>query len=149
MTRRTLLLDQVSGRGFQGYTCQREEEVQKREFTVAHAYRYNTSGPVRWIVSHVMRYPWIPIVTVLMATLTSVLSSTNSVLVGRAFDVVLSPGATRDLVLGAARLSKRELMSLCLPPAGTMRSSTIPTFDISLLNTWSRRASWPRLQNRH
>lgn len=75
--------------------------MQKREFTVAHTYEYNTSGPVRWIVSHVMRYPWIPVITVLMATLTSVFSSSNSVLIGRAFDVVLAPGATRNLLLKA------------------------------------------------
>jgi len=77
------------------------EKVQKREFTVAHTYQYDTSGPVRWIVSHVMRYPWIPVVTVLMATLTSVFSSSNSVLIGRAFDTVLGAGATRQLVLKA------------------------------------------------
>jgi ATP-binding cassette subfamily B protein len=79
-----------------------ETPLEKREFTVANEYRYNRSGPLRWIVSHILRYPLLPIATILLAILVSILSSTNSVLVGRAFDLVTEPGVTRELILNAA-----------------------------------------------
>jgi ATP-binding cassette subfamily B protein len=76
--------------------------VQKREFTVANEYRYDRSGPIRWILSHILRYPWLPFATLLIAILVSVLSSTNSVLVGRVFDLVKQSGATGQMMLQAA-----------------------------------------------
>ena len=36
----------------------------KREFTVKDEYPYNHSGPVRWIISHMRRYPLYPLVAV-------------------------------------------------------------------------------------
>jgi len=76
--------------------------LEKREFTVANEYRFNRSGPLRWIASHILRYPWLPAATALLAILVSVLTSTNSVLVGRAFDLVAAPGTTPAMVLRAA-----------------------------------------------
>ena len=76
--------------------------MEKREFTVANEYRFNRSGPLRWIASHILRYPWLPAATALLAILVSVLTSTNSVLVGRAFDLVAAPGTTPAMVLRAA-----------------------------------------------
>ena len=34
----------------------------KREFRVADEYRYNRSEPGRWIVSHLLRYPVLPLI---------------------------------------------------------------------------------------
>ncbi|MDH7490414.1 MAG: ABC transporter ATP-binding protein [Anaerolineae bacterium] len=76
--------------------------MEKREFTVANEYRYNRAGPLRWIVSHILRYPWLPGATILLAIAVSILTSTNSVLVGRAFDLVAAPGTTPAMVLHAA-----------------------------------------------
>ncbi|GAB4411025.1 MAG: ABC transporter ATP-binding protein [Anaerolineales bacterium] len=76
--------------------------MEKREFTVASEYRYNRAGPLRWIVSHILRYPWLPGATMLLAIAVSILTSTNSVLVGRAFDLVATPGTTPAMVLHAA-----------------------------------------------
>ena len=45
--------------------------MEKREFTIAQEYRYNRAGPVRWIASHVMRYPYLPVTIVLMAVLSN------------------------------------------------------------------------------
>jgi ATP-binding cassette subfamily B protein len=76
--------------------------VQKSEFTIADEYRYNRAGPVRWMVSHVLRYPWLPLATIALAILGNVLDSANRLLIGQAFDLVLGPDVTRQLLLQAA-----------------------------------------------
>ncbi len=65
--------------------------MQKREFTVESQYDYNRAGPVRWILSHTMRYPYLPVAVVLMALVASWLNSQAPLYMGRAFDHVLSP----------------------------------------------------------
>jgi ATP-binding cassette, subfamily B, bacterial len=63
----------------------------KREFSVADEHVYNRSGPVRWILSHLLRYPPLLASFLLAATLTNVLFSATPLLVGLAFDEVLKP----------------------------------------------------------
>lgn len=75
--------------------------MQKREFTVADEYHYNRSGPLRWIVSHLLRYPWLPAGTVVLTVLGTVFESLNRLLVGRAFDLALRPGATTQVLAAA------------------------------------------------
>lgn len=75
----------------------------KREFTIANEYRYNRSGPARWILSHLLRTPWIPLLTLGVTILNNYAYSSIQVLVGRAFDVINTTGwAVSDLqaVLG-------------------------------------------------
>ena len=73
--------------------------VEKREFTVKDEYHYDRSGAVRWIVSHVMRYPWVPLVSLAATVLNNATYSYIQVLVGRAFDLVSTAGwLTADLV---------------------------------------------------
>jgi len=74
----------------------------KREFRLETEYRYNRSGPVRWIVSHLLRYPVFPLVTILAATLNNVFYSTIQVLVGRAFDLITTPGWETAALVGLA-----------------------------------------------
>jgi len=58
------------------------------EFTVAGAYRYNRSGAIRWVVSHLLRYR--PFVTtfVLAAIVANIVNASIPALVGEAFTVV-------------------------------------------------------------
>jgi ATP-binding cassette, subfamily B, bacterial len=63
----------------------------KREFSVADEYVYDRSGPVRWILSHLLRYPHLLTSFLLAATLTNVLYSAVPRLTGLAFDEVLQP----------------------------------------------------------
>ncbi len=63
----------------------------KREFSVADEYVYDRSGPVRWILSHLLRYPHFLASFLFAATLTNVLFSTIPRLTGLAFDEVLRP----------------------------------------------------------
>ena len=63
----------------------------KREFSIADEYVYNRSGPVRWIISHLIRYPNFLASFLLAAALTNVLFSAVPRLIGLAFDEVLLP----------------------------------------------------------
>jgi ATP-binding cassette subfamily B protein len=75
----------------------------KREFSVADEHVYNRSGPVRWILSHLLRYPHFLVSFVLAATLTNVLFSAVPRLTGLAFDEVLraepNPGRLLTIAL--------------------------------------------------
>ena len=71
--------------------------VSAREFTVAGEYVYDRRSPVRWIISHVLRYPWLPAFTLLGNICSSVLYNGGSILIGRAFDLVATPGALAAL----------------------------------------------------
>lgn len=63
----------------------------KREFSVSNEIRYNRTGPIRWIFSHLFRYPWLMGSFALCATLTNVLFSAIPRITGIAFDEVLKP----------------------------------------------------------
>jgi ATP-binding cassette subfamily B protein len=65
--------------------------VSKREFTIDNEYPYNRTSPVRWIISHVVRYPLLPLAMVLMAVFNNFAYSYIQVFVGRAFDLITSP----------------------------------------------------------
>jgi ATP-binding cassette subfamily B protein len=70
--------------------------VARREFTVADAYVYDTRSPVRWIISHILRYPWLPLGMLLGNICTSALYSYGAVLIGQAFDLIQLPDATLE-----------------------------------------------------
>ena len=63
----------------------------KREFTVENGYAYKRTSPLRWILSHVLRYPLLPLGVILLGILSSALGSQAPLYVGRAFDHTLSP----------------------------------------------------------
>ncbi|MCA9952732.1 MAG: ABC transporter ATP-binding protein, partial [Anaerolineales bacterium] len=62
-----------------------------REFKLENEYDYNRTGPVRWIVSHVIRYPWLPITVIVAAALNNFAYSAIQLLIGRAFDLIEQP----------------------------------------------------------
>ncbi|MFW5942328.1 MAG: ABC transporter ATP-binding protein [Chloroflexota bacterium] len=74
----------------------------KREFTVADEYEYNRSGPLRWILSHLLRYPHLIVSFGLAAMLTNVLFSAVPRLTGLVFDEVLQPDPNPQRVLSIA-----------------------------------------------
>jgi len=80
--------------------------VEKREFTVADEYHYNRSGSVRWVTSHVMRYPLFPLVAVAATILNNAAYSYIHVFVGRGFDLIATPGwrASELLILALSVL---------------------------------------------
>ncbi len=75
-----------------------------REFTVADEYQYDRRSPLRWIVSHVLRYPLLPLVMVIGVICTSSLYSYSMVLVGDAFNLISGPNASGQALLQLALL---------------------------------------------
>jgi len=71
----------------------------KREFTVADEYYYNHSSPVRWIISHLLRYKHLAISFMLAAILVNILFSAIPVLTGMAFNAVLAGTAAHNQLL--------------------------------------------------
>ena len=63
----------------------------KREFSLENEYPYNRSGPVRWIISHLMRYPLFPLAGILAAILNNGFYSFIQVFIGRGFDLIATP----------------------------------------------------------
>lgn len=78
--------------------------VEKREFTVEGEYRYNRSSPARWVVSHLLRYPVMPIFVILANVVEAGLFSYAPVLVGQAFDLMLSAQRSIEALLWIALL---------------------------------------------
>ena len=64
----------------------------KREFRLENEYRFDRSGPVRWVVSHLLRYPLFPLAAILAAILNNLFYSNIQVLIGRAFDLITASG---------------------------------------------------------
>ncbi|HXF62458.1 MAG TPA: ABC transporter ATP-binding protein [Caldilineaceae bacterium] len=94
----------------------------KREFSVADAYNYNRSGPVRWILSHLLRYPHLLVSFLAAATLTNILFSAVPRLTGLAFDEVLRPEP-----------DPRRLLTLALSILGLVLVRGV----IDMTNAWS------------
>jgi ATP-binding cassette subfamily B protein len=79
--------------------------LSKREFRLEDEHHYNRSGPVRWIVSHVTRYPLFPLAAIVAAVLNNLAYSYRQILVGQGFDLITTPSWQRaglvTLALGA------------------------------------------------
>ncbi|MHB0878737.1 MAG: ABC transporter transmembrane domain-containing protein, partial [Anaerolineae bacterium] len=88
--------------------------MSKSEFRVANQHRYDRRSPVRWIVSHTLRYPYIPAAVLAVNVLSNLLGARAPLIVGAAFDQVLSPGrsAAALLALSISYLSVRLGQSL-------------------------------------
>jgi ATP-binding cassette subfamily B protein len=76
--------------------------VAKREFTLEDEYQYNRSGPVRWIMSHAIRYPLFPLLMLLAAVFNNGAYSYVQVLIGRAFDLITTPSWEVSALLALA-----------------------------------------------
>lgn len=76
----------------------------RREFSLDREYPYNHSGPLRWILSHALRYPIFPIAMFLAAAGNNYAFSQVQIFVGRAFDLITSQGWTQTDLFRAALL---------------------------------------------
>jgi ATP-binding cassette subfamily B protein len=74
------------------------------EFRSGEARVYDTSTPGRWILSHLLHYPWLPFFAFIFAVANNVGYSGIQVLIGRGFDVLSAPGFTNRALLGVALL---------------------------------------------
>ena len=69
----------------------RENVLTKREFRLENEYRYNRSGPVRWIISHMLRHPIFPLLMLLGGLLSNWSFGSRQVLIGDAFTLITTP----------------------------------------------------------
>jgi ATP-binding cassette subfamily B protein len=76
--------------------------LSKREFRLENEYRYNRTGPVRWIASHVIRYPIFPLGVILAAILNNWAYSYRQILIGQAFDLISSASWETKALLAVA-----------------------------------------------
>jgi len=74
----------------------------KREFKLENEYPYNRSGPVRWIISHMIRYPLFPLLLLASALVNNTAYSYVQINVGRGFDVITTPNWTAQALLAVA-----------------------------------------------
>ncbi|MGD1994656.1 MAG: ABC transporter ATP-binding protein [Anaerolineae bacterium] len=74
----------------------------KREFSLADEHEYNRSGPIRWILSHLVRYPIFPLIMTAGAVLNNLSYSGIQVFIGRAFDLITAPDWTTSALLQLA-----------------------------------------------
>lgn len=64
--------------------------MNKTEFRLENEYQYNRrNGPARWILSHLFRYPWLPIVVMAAAVINNLAYSAIQTYIGSSFDVVM------------------------------------------------------------
>jgi ATP-binding cassette subfamily B protein len=77
-------------------------EVTIREFSLEDEVVFNRKSPVRWIFSHVTRYPVLPALMILAALGNNLAFSYVQIFIGRAFDLIIVPGWTQtELIQGA------------------------------------------------
>lgn len=65
--------------------------LSRQEFTLASAYRYDRSSPLRWVISHALRYFYLPLIMVVASILANSLMSYSRLLIGQAFRWVVGP----------------------------------------------------------
>ena len=70
-----------------------------REFRTGNEYPYNRSTAVRWVFSHVMRYPWLPIGFIVLALIAISAFTYTSFQIQQAFQVIESKGTVDQLLL--------------------------------------------------
>jgi ATP-binding cassette subfamily B protein len=66
--------------------------MELREFQVDDEFLYNRKGPVRWVMSHLLRYPLLPLAMLVAAVANNYAYSLIQVYVGRAFDIISGAG---------------------------------------------------------
>jgi ATP-binding cassette subfamily B protein len=74
----------------------------RREFRLENEYRYNRSGPVRWIVSHTIRYPIFPLAVILAAVLNNWTYGYRQVLIGQGAGLIATPDWQMSALLAVA-----------------------------------------------
>jgi ATP-binding cassette subfamily B protein len=79
-------------------------EMPSTEFRSGEDHRYDLRSPGRWIVSHLLRYPALPLLAALCSLVNNIGYSGLQVLVGKGFDVLAKPGWAVASLAGVAVL---------------------------------------------
>jgi len=76
--------------------------VALQEFALEDAHSYNRSGPIRWIFSHMLRFPHLPLLLILLSVVNNLAYSNIQIYIGRGFDIVTTPGWANSTLLAVA-----------------------------------------------
>jgi ATP-binding cassette subfamily B protein len=97
-----------------------------REFTIADERHYNRRGPIRWIISHVMRYKSYLAIFIIGTVLSEVLTATIPTLIGSAFNEIVRPRPSISS-LGVIALETLGVVALLFftGPAGVFGSEVL------------------------
>jgi ATP-binding cassette subfamily B protein len=97
-----------------------ELTIETREFSLESEYKYKRTGPVRWILSHTLRYPIFLLGMILAALGNNMAYSNIQLFIGRAFDVITGTGFQRGELIKVALTVMVAAMSQGL--TGLMRN---------------------------
>jgi ATP-binding cassette, subfamily B, bacterial len=73
-----------------------------KEFRLENEHQYDRRGAVRWIISHLRRYLWLPLIVLLAAIVNNFAASYIHVLIGQAFDLIVEPDWETAVLLAIA-----------------------------------------------
>ena len=73
-----------------------------KEFRLENEHQYDRRGAVRWILSHLRRYPWLPLTVLAAAVVNNFAASYIQVLIGQAFDLIVMPDWETAVLLAIA-----------------------------------------------
>jgi ATP-binding cassette, subfamily B, bacterial len=73
-----------------------------KEFRLENEHQYDRRGAVRWIISHLRRYLWLPLIVLLAAIVNNFAASYIQVLIGQAFDLIVEPDWETAVLLAIA-----------------------------------------------
>ncbi|MFO7537756.1 MAG: ABC transporter ATP-binding protein [Chloroflexota bacterium] len=76
--------------------------MSSKEFRLENEHQYDRQGAVRWIFSHLRRYPWLPLTVLGAAVINNFAASYIQVLIGQAFDLIVSPAWETAVLLAIA-----------------------------------------------
>jgi ATP-binding cassette subfamily B protein len=79
-----------------------ERSQAKSEFRLDKEHHYNRSGAVRWILSHVVRYPVSLLAVIIMTAMANLAFSYRQVLIGQGFDLITASDWPTVRLLGLA-----------------------------------------------
>jgi ATP-binding cassette, subfamily B, bacterial len=73
-----------------------------KEFRLENEHQYDRRGAVRWIFSHLRRYPWLPLTVLAASIIFNFAGSYIQVLIGEAFDLIVQPDWETAVLLAIA-----------------------------------------------
>src|SRR4051812_1939454 len=99
--------------------------ISKSEFTVKNAYKYTRSSPARWVISHVARYKFFFMGTVLLYICAFTSYTFAQSLVGRAVGEVMTPSGDNALAKIALLILGLLVADGCFSLIGSLSVETI------------------------
>jgi ATP-binding cassette, subfamily B, bacterial len=76
--------------------------MMQQEFVLRDEHKYNRSSPIRWLISHIARYPLLPLALVVCSIAGNICQAISRVIIGRAFTWIGSSTPQINILVGLA-----------------------------------------------